>query len=115
MQALMEPESLIFSVLLLSTTRVFNISSSRWHVQLWWADLLADAPEVGEGDKAGGGDLRGGHMSICGQPRGKARSGLALLSQPEGLPSQRQMGCHALQVVHAHKLAVAQLQLAVPV
>lgn len=45
----------------------------------------------------------------------KAGAGLPLLAEPEDLSAQGQVRRHALQVVHAHKLPIAQLHLAVPV
>ena len=77
--------------------------------------LLADAPQVCERDEPRGGDLRGCDLLLVSKPRCKARAALALLPQPEGLAAERQAGRHALQVVHAHKLRVAQLDLRVPV
>ena len=79
------------------------------------AHLVADAPQVGERDQAGGGHLRGRHVLVVRVARRETRARLALLPQPEGLAAQRQLWRHALQVVQAHELAVAQLQLRVPV
>lgn len=56
-------------------------------------------------------------VQLCntGQVTCEACARLPLLAEPEDLSAQGQVRRHALQVIHAHKLPVAQLHLAVPV